>query len=592
MIRMISILFCFVVSVGCSLHASISGNSSNSPKQEQPSPSENNPTPSPTTPSTLGYSLAKTTYSTSESFSLSPSVAGSLSQFSITPNLPSGISIDTNSGQITGSTSNPSALQAYVIKAFDPIGSEVTAQINFEIAITFNVNSTNDLDDVTPGDGVCLTSSSNCSLRAAITEANSQTAGISSIINIPPGTYGLLSQSLTLSSRILLKGTDRNTTIIDANPDATPISPAISILSTSTFASIEGISIKNANLTAPAGNTLGVGIKSLATDIELKNCEITNNSITGSDFSTVIGVGLYHSSSGKFTMDNCIITSNSANLPNASATSTGGGAHIIASSIIVTNSTVSNNSLGTATGASRGGGLAFDGNSVISNSVISNNQARNAAAGIYYIGDYSSEIKYSTLDENNSGSLAFGNFIYVATNADLTISNSTMSKTSGSSPELIYTSTGSQLNIKNSTFVSTTSQIIELNGSTTNIEASTLDSSSDSIYFRLNSGTLYTKSSIYKSASFNCTTHTTPVTSYGYNVFSDSTCNTGNSTDLVNTDALLNSLANNGGVTMTLSTNVSSPARNLVPSTDCLAKDQRDISRSSSTFCDAGAYQH
>lgn len=39
-------------------------------------------------------------------------------------------------------------------------------------AATFNVNTAADLQDATPGNGICSTSSKNCSLRAAITEAN------------------------------------------------------------------------------------------------------------------------------------------------------------------------------------------------------------------------------------------------------------------------------------------------------------------------------------------------------------------------------------------------------------------------------------
>src|SRR5580692_7616384 len=41
-------------------------------------------------------------------------------------------------------------------------------------AHTFTVNTTNDTHDATPGDGICADSSGQCSLRAAIEEANAE----------------------------------------------------------------------------------------------------------------------------------------------------------------------------------------------------------------------------------------------------------------------------------------------------------------------------------------------------------------------------------------------------------------------------------
>ena len=54
-------------------------------------------------------------------------------------------------------------------------------------AATFNVNSTNDTVDAAPGNGVCADAGGNCTLRAAIGEANS-TAAVDTII-LPAGTF-------------------------------------------------------------------------------------------------------------------------------------------------------------------------------------------------------------------------------------------------------------------------------------------------------------------------------------------------------------------------------------------------------------------
>ena len=56
-------------------------------------------------------------------------------------------------------------------------------------AATFVVNSTADEVDLTPGDGVCLTASAACTLRAAVIEANALPG--SDRITLPAGTYTL-----------------------------------------------------------------------------------------------------------------------------------------------------------------------------------------------------------------------------------------------------------------------------------------------------------------------------------------------------------------------------------------------------------------
>ena len=56
-------------------------------------------------------------------------------------------------------------------------------------AATFTVNSTLDLPDLNPGDGLCNTNVATCTVRAAVMEANAS-AGADTI-NIPAGTYTL-----------------------------------------------------------------------------------------------------------------------------------------------------------------------------------------------------------------------------------------------------------------------------------------------------------------------------------------------------------------------------------------------------------------
>ncbi len=320
------------------------------------------------------------------------------------------------------------------------------------------------------------------------------------------------SQSLIINSRVTLKGAGRNNTIIDANPDGTAISPVINIQSTSTEVLIDGIAIKNGGLAAPAGATFGVGLKSQAINLALKNCEISYNTISGTSASAVTGVGLYHKSTGLFTMDNCNIQNNTGNLTNAAGYSWGAGAYIEAAKTDISNSNISNNTFPIAQGASGGAGLTLLGNSSITKTTISNNQARNFAAGIYYSSAFEHDLSYSNLEQNATNSLSFGNHIYLSGTSKLNILNSALLD-STSPTEHIFASTSVVLTIKNSTLHSTVaSELIELSSAIADIEASTLYSADgNTINFRLNSGTLYTKSSIYWTGNFTCTSHTNPV---------------------------------------------------------------------------------
>ena len=68
---------------------------------------------------------------------------------------------------------------------------------------TFSVNSTQDTGDAAPSNGVCADSSGNCTLRAAIEEANA--LGGTDVINLPSGTYNVGSV-LNVTSNIVLLG--------------------------------------------------------------------------------------------------------------------------------------------------------------------------------------------------------------------------------------------------------------------------------------------------------------------------------------------------------------------------------------------------
>jgi len=90
-------------------------------------------------------------------------------------------------------------------------------------AATFTVNSTRDDNDISPGDGVCVTAGHDCTLRAAIREANAL-AGTDTI-TLPAGRFPLLIQGATedagmtgdldITDDVVINGAGETATIID-----------------------------------------------------------------------------------------------------------------------------------------------------------------------------------------------------------------------------------------------------------------------------------------------------------------------------------------------------------------------------------------
>ncbi len=105
---------------------------------------------------------------------------------------------------------------------------------------TFTVNSTSDVVDAHPGDGICETGSGNgiCTLRAAVQEAGALTTA--NTIVVPPGTYvlsltpacpfklvtngNILTENMSnlcVKGNVTISGAGSDTTIIDANGERT-----------------------------------------------------------------------------------------------------------------------------------------------------------------------------------------------------------------------------------------------------------------------------------------------------------------------------------------------------------------------------------
>jgi hypothetical protein len=97
----------------------------------------------------------------------------------------------------------------------------------------------------------------------------------------------------------------------------------------------------------------------------------------------------------------------------------------------------------------------------------------------------------------------------------------------------------------------------------------------------------------------NCHRYIGVITSSGYNLSSDTTCNSyfNQASDLNNTDPLLVPLAlNSPGTTKTHALLAGSPARDKIPSAGgcgaSVTTDQRGVTRPQNSLCDIGAYEY
>lgn len=401
---------------------------------------------------------------------------------------------------------------------------------------TFTVNTTADTHDAHPGNGKCADKNGNCSLRAAIEEADALPAGSRITITVPAGTYGLTLGPLQFTANtIMINGAASKTTIIKGN--------VLSIKSAATV-HLSQFTIKG---------SYGGGISNYGT-LTVSNSIITHN----------VGGGISNGDGGPLTVNNSIITAN-----------TGSGIYNLGL-ITINNSTISNN-----VATSAGGGIYNDyytGHTVVYHSTISGNSANSVGGGIFTVG-YHGQSPVSVIDSTISGnSAAYGGGIEDDA-ADVTVSNSTISgnsATGGNGGGINFPSSdGGSVTVSNST-ISGNSAI----GKGGNIADTNINGP-----FTL-TGTIVANS---KGAP-NCTRM---ITDKGYNLDSGTSCRFHKKTDLNNTNPMLGPLRNNGGPTQTMALQPGSKAIDWVALGNCPATDQRGHKRPDAheQSCDIGAYE-
>ncbi|MBK8466537.1 MAG: hypothetical protein IPL32_11955 [Chloracidobacterium sp.] len=344
-----------------------------------------------------------------------------------------------------------------IIGAF-PIGAD---------AATFVVNDTNDVQDVSPGNGVCETSTGNgiCTLRAAITEANALAGA--DIITLPAGTYthALIAANenvnaggdIDITSPLTINGAGAGLTIIQSNAaQNTATERVFHILAGGTAVAIDGVTIQNGKALNVTDGGRGAGIKAgenSAGDSAI-NLTITNSTIQN-NFADTRGGGLAINK-GNLTITNCGFTGNVAgsNVGNSGA----GGAIFIDSqdnvtvpgqNAVITNTVMTNNKAESSIVNTFGGAViarALNATVTFNGCTVSNNQsiatattgcatgACNGFAGGLYNQQGRMILLNSSISGNSSSHYHPGirNLASTQAAATLDITNSTISNNSSS----------------------------------------------------------------------------------------------------------------------------------------------------------------
>ncbi len=250
------------------------------------------------------------------------------------------------------------------------LDAEIIGQRTIDIGaaegIVFVVNSTADLPDLTPGNGVVDTATVGAvSLRAAIMEANA--LGASATISLPAGNYSTTS-SLDISGAITIIGQGAATTTVSGSADR-----VFEVLPNASFglAGVKvsggviagdggGILVNQASFWADAvqfsGNaaTRGGAVANNGGDIVITNSTLSGNSST-SDGGAVVNI------------DGQLVIANSTLSTNAAQGRGGAVINLASGALTISSSTVSLNS------ADKTGGLYNEGALDISNTIVASN---------------------------------------------------------------------------------------------------------------------------------------------------------------------------------------------------------------------------
>jgi hypothetical protein len=183
-------------------------------------------------PSGLSYSSSTATYvynadntAFTDNIAVNtPSVTGTVTSYSISPNFTTntGLTFNTSTGVISGKPTTTSAETSYTVTASNAGGSATTTLL-IRTGPGFLVNSSNDsgsgVIDNAPGDRICATITSTCTLRAAIQEVNALSDNPTRLIVVPAYTI-TTGSTLSLTNNVEIIGAGIDSTVISGGSGA------------------------------------------------------------------------------------------------------------------------------------------------------------------------------------------------------------------------------------------------------------------------------------------------------------------------------------------------------------------------------------
>jgi hypothetical protein len=420
---------------------------------------------------------------------------------------------------------------------------------------------------------VCANGCDYSSIKAAIA---APTTVDGDTLAIAAGTY--TEPGIVLDKSLTLQGEDAATTIVQAAETRGTAPDGV-------FTIPKGVSVTLQNLTIRYGHTNDVfhhggGLYNAGT------LTLTASTVHGND--TLFGGGGL-ANFGMLTVTHSTVTGNSADF--------GGGLYNNSNSMLtLTASTVQSNKA-----IAGGGGLSNDGTMTLTTTTVHDNDAVFSGGGLYNYGRLT--LTTTTVRDNAA---AFGGGLYSYSGGPVTIIASTISHNAAGLGGGLY-SAFSTLLLTNTTLSGNTATgagggLYQTSGKLTlthsTLSGNATDAFGGGLYVDYGALTL-THSIVAKNPDGgDCRDLYGAISSQGYNLDSDGSCQLTASTDQPSTDPLLGPLQDNGGPTLTHALLPGSPAIDAIPwgTNGCgttVVSDQRWQARPQPLggACDIGAYE-
>jgi len=465
-------------------------------------------------------------------------------------------------------------------------------------AADFTVTTNLDEVDSNTGDGICLTASGYCSLRAAVQQANALAGPDHIFLDSTTYTFTQNNQNedaaasgdLDITDNLSITGQTASTTIIDANY----LDRVLHVVNTSQL-TLNDLTLKRgAIMSGDGGAILNHGV------LTLNQVVIRDNTVSGS------GGGIFHAGSS-LSINHSTLTSNAAYLGGAMFAETGSVAvestHIDANlandgaGLYLNNAslTVSLSTIDSNTADFSGGAMVLNSAASISETQLNNNSAI-VSGGAIHVLDSASLTMYRTKlignFTNSNGSL--GGAIYADTNSVLEFNAVSLATNQANSPTVSVTyggaiySNASTLNLTNTTLSGNDAGQgggLFLASGNANLNFSTFAHNGGHNVYN-NGATLNIKNSIVANVAseVNCFGS---VISLDHNLSDDTSCTFTNTNDTESTDPVLATLDATHVVHALVA---NSPAINQASNTDCPSIDGA-FQRRDDGACDIGAYE-